>query len=593
MSFPVGANAVGLMNRMRTSPIPVQRTSRTLMHRTLTSMNAGFMTPIMAIPLLREDSVTRGQFRFAFQMEETVEILMNAINVRLMAYLVPKLAFDRYDGLDSLNKSYEGIPLVDGGAVTPWFEMVAAPDMSANLIYKSLGKHARTGDQINTDYIEAYNQIWNFRARNRSQDIPLRTRLDSTLAKAFWQHQTFAHIVPDFDQALIDGAVPLQVIPPGTANWGRAKVDGLAANGAAPNGPKTGVDADGLINYATGYSTQTGTGDDAVVLRTKTNAANAPLDVFVDVGKVFEEMVADGISISLSNIELARKTQAFANLRRQYAGHSDEHIIDLLMDGISIPDQAWKQPMLLADVSTVFGMSKRWASDSPNLTESVVNGATAIDISFSVPRCNPGGVVMIVAEIAPEQLFERQRDPYLHAGSVDDLPQFLRDTLDPEKVEVVPNDAIDIDHDTPDGVFGYAPLNWEWAKSMPQIGGKFYRPKVDGAFDEDRQRIWAVETINPTLSADFYLVSSMNYKPFVITATTTDHFECLGRGGVTIMGNTVFGPLLVEAEDDYAKVFAEAPTDRIVKPAAVSRQEEQSGAAGGATKAPPAASKKK
>lgn len=552
----------GFNDRTKTTPIPVQRTARVSAHRVLTSLNAGKMVPLLAIPLLREDSVTSARFRVGFEMEETVELLMNAINVRVMTYLVPKLAFERFDGLDSINRSYEGVAFADGDPAVPWFDTMVAPTPGSNPILLAMGKHAKAGTTINSEYIEAYNTIWNFRAKNRSQDIPLRTRLDTTLAPSFWRHQTFAHIVPDFDQAIIDGEVPLNVTalradirgigisdqdPPGLAGSRVARESGGAGNTTTyPAGW-------GVVGYAAGANAP---GDATLVV--KQGATGYP--------DIWAELQADGITVSLSNIELARKTQAFAALRRQYAGHSDEHLIDLLMDGIQIPDAAWKQPMLLSDDSTVFGMSKRYASDGASLTESVVNGATMLDVRFSVPRVNTGGVIMMVAEIAPEQLFERQRDPYMHATSVGVLPQFLRDTLDPEKVEVVTNDMIDVDHDTPAGTFGYAPLNHNWAKSIPQIGGKFYRPEVDGAFDEDRQRIWAVETANPVLSQDFYLVTAMNYKPFVVTDVTVDHFECLIRGEALIRGNTVFGGMLVEASDDYEQVLAEAPQERIDKP---------------------------
>lgn len=324
------------------------------------------------------------------------------------------------------------------------------------------------------------------------------------------------------------------------------------------------------MTYPVAYGSDTAAGGDGIYIRAKASGGSQ-----ADVYAIFDEMAAQGISISLSNIELARKTQAFANLRRAYAGHSEEYIIDLLMDGISIPDERWKQPMLLADETTVFGMAKRYASDADNLTESVVNGLTYVDLRFGCPRVNTGGVIMIVAEIAPEQLFERQEDPYLHARDPDELPHFLRDTLDPEKVVVVENQEIDIDHATPTGSFGYAPLNWEWTKSIPQVGGKFYRPAVDAPFDEDRQRIWAVETQNPTLSRDFYLVSGMHYKPFVVTDPAIDHFECLIRGEALIRGSTVFGGILIEAEDDYEKVLEKAPQNRIQKPTTTEAPEQQ------------------
>ena len=282
-------------------------------------------------------------------------------------------------------------------------------------------------------------------------------------------------------------------------------------------------------------------------------------------GLIAEMGALAGTSISLSNIELARKTQAFANLRRQFSGHSEDWVIDLLMDGIEVPDQSWQQPMLLADRSTVFGMAKRYASDGASLTESVVNGITYLDVGFMCPKVNMGGVIMMVAEIAPEQLFERQKDPYLHAKAVDELPQFLRDTLDPEKVEIVTNDFVDVNHGAPSGTFGYAPLNYKWQKSMPRVGGKFLRPTVDTPVDEDRMRIWAVETADPVLSTDFYLVTGMHYRPFIVTDTAIDHFECQIRGSAVIQGNTVFGGALIEATDEYTEVLAEAPQDRIDK----------------------------
>lgn len=553
---------MGAGNRLKTSPIPVQRTSRPVEHRVLTSLNAGKMVPLLAIPMLREDSLTSGNFRVSFEMDETVEILMNAVNVRVLTYLVPRTAFDRFKGLDDINRSYEGVERAPGEGVIPWFETMAAPaiDGTTNAILYHMGKHAKTGATINTDFIEAYNQIWNYRATNRSADIPLRTRLDTTLAPSFWAHQTFAHIVPDFDQAIIDGQISLNVVD------GKMPVRGIGLLGT------TGTPVADLNRFETGgppstggpgwylgdYRQPLGAGIAQIAVGAKDAASTWP--------DIYAELTDAGVSVSLSNIELARKTQAFAQLRRQYNGHSDEYIIDLLMDGISIPELAWNQPMLLSDTSTVFGMSKRYASDAGNLTESVVNGGTFIDVRFSCPRVPMGGVIMMVAEIAPEQLFERQKDPYLHATSVDVLPQFLRDTLDPEKVSIVTNDYVDVMHTVPTGTFGYAPLNHEWAKSQPQVGGRFYRPNPDGAFDEDRQRIWAVETIDPVLSEDFYLVTTMNYKPFVVTDPATDHFEALVRGSAMIRGNTVFGGLLIEATDDYAEVMEEAPQERIDKP---------------------------
>lgn len=542
----------GPRTRMSTTPLNVRRTMRPLIARNLTSGNAGKMIPLAMIPLLREDAMS-GSFRFQFKMDETVEILLNSVNVRVLAYLVPKLAFTRFDGFDTLNRSYEGITTGQlGNAVPPWFTPYTAPaDPTTNQIFWALGKHYKGGTTLNTDYIEAYNQVWNFRAKNRSPHLTLRTDLDTTLAPSFWNHQAWAHVVPDFDQAIIDGEVPLNITNSAVT---------LSASG--PFRMRDSTTGSMSIRANTAVDGAIATGEGLLF----TPPSSAPGETKQYLSGIIGELAENGITVSLSNIELARKTQVFANLRRQYNGHSDDYIIDLLMDGITIPDESWKHPMLLADESTIFGMAKRWATDGASLTESVVNGATFIDMRVRTPRCGPSGIVVVVAEIAPEQLFERQRDPYLHATIPDHLPQYLRDELDPEKVQVVQNGEVDVLHSTPSGTFGYAPLNHQWAKSQPNVGGRFTRPASDATFDEDRQRIWAVETADPVLGRDFYLVTNMHYKPFVVTDAAQDHFEIMTEGMINISGNTVFGDLLIEATDDYEKVLEQAPMDRIDKP---------------------------
>lgn len=539
------------LNRRVTRPLNVKRTNRVHNIRGLTSLPAGKMVPLAVAPLLREDSVRTGRVRVSLEMMETVEILLNSVNVRVMAYLVPTLALDRFQGsMDVLNRSFKGEPPLDGEAVIPFIETHTFRDEEGDdrEVYKYLGLHARDDQLVNTAYLEAYNQIWNHRAANRSKDLALRERLDDTLAPAFWVHEQFQHIVPDFDQALIDGEVALNVV-----------------NAQLP------VVLDGDLDFRT--ATAPDVSRNPVIQAGGTNlfvegAAEGTQQKIAAVHNLFAEMQDNGITVSLSNIELAKKTQAFARLRQQYEGHSDEWLIDMLMSGLSIPDQALKQPMLLADKRVPFRMAKRYASDASGLTESVVNGMASVDLSIHVPRLATGGVIMIVAEATPDQLFERQTDVFLNmtkqpheSGSV--YPDYLRDELDPEKVEVVTNEMIDCDHDAATDSFGYAPLNWRWNYQKPTIGGEYYRPKVDAGFDEKRQRIWAVETEDPTLAEDFYLCTQMHQKPFVVT--DQDPFEAVTVGGLVINGNTVFGHKLIEASESWDKVLEKAPQDRIQK----------------------------
>lgn len=543
------------INRKRTQPLSAPRTIRRHAVRGLTSLPAGKMVPLLAVPLLREDAVRSGRLRFSFEQMETVEVLMNAVKVRTMAYFVPMLALSRFNGsIDQLNLSYEGKPPLAGQPVVPYIEQIDFGAYGANKIFQYLGLHGQPTQKVNSAYLEAYNQIWNFRAQNRSPGLVLRDRLAMDLAPAFWVHDQFAHMVPDFDQAVIDGQVAVNVVN------SKLPVSGIGVLGNFGTAQAQTLQETKGARSITGWMAKAYSGasseanGDAVVLIEKQAAAALPA--------IYAEMATNGLTLSLSNIELAKKTQAFAELRRGFNEHED-HIINLLMDAISIPDQAFKQPMLIGDKTTIFGQSKRYASDGSNLTKSVVNGLTQIEMSVQLPRVGMGGVIMVVAEITPDQLFERQADPFLSALSVDDLPQYLRDTLDPEKVDVVKNSRIDSSHATPNATFAYEPMNARWNMDIARVGGKFHRPTVNTSFDEARQRIWAVETLNPTLSADFYLCTNMHQKPFVVT--NQDPFEALSQGEIFIEGNTVFGGHLVEATNDYAKVMAEAPQTRIQK----------------------------
>lgn len=550
--------------RTSTTPVTFPRTHRVHSLRGITSLPPGKMVPLSYMPVLQEDQIVSGRLRYNFEMMETADTLLNPVNVRLFAYFVPWLALARFNGsMDMLARSQQGAAF-PGLAAVPYIEterfdagadVVGAVNNApgkSNPIYRYLGLHAADDAMINTGIAEAYNLIWNLRAINRSKNIPLRARLDKTLAPAFWYHDQHRHILADFDQAKIDGQVALNVV-----NGAKMPVKGIgiyASNAlqAGVSGSLRTSDSAATTYAANGWRGLAALGQIAF----KDNGAG-----FLD---VYAEMQANGITVSLSNIELARKTQAFADLRAQYSGHSEDWIINRLMSGLQIPDKAFDQPMLIGEKSTSFGLSKRYATDGANLSKSVANGATFIDLSINLPKMPMMGVVMVVAEITPDQLFERQRDPFLHAQTADEFPDALRDTLDPEKVMAVPNNYIDVDHATPNATFGYAPNNYMWHSQRPNIGGKYYRPDVAGGFSEVRQKLWAVETVNPTLAADWYLCTNMHQQPFA--QTIQDNFECIIEGDVLIEGLTQFGGLLKEASDDYAKVLAEAPQTRITKP---------------------------
>lgn len=548
----------GGINRKTTTPVNVPRTRRQHNIVNLTSLPAGKAVPIAAIPLLREDAASVN-IAVAFEMQETVEVLLNPVNVVVEAWLFPTLASDRFRTLDDVNLAYTGNAR-EGEAVVPYVEKMVGGAPGANEILMRLGKHYKPTDQVNAMFNEAYNEIWNHRAQNISPDIELRDRLATTLAPAFWPNNKFQYIVADFDQAAMEGEVAL------TVREGKMPITGLAISERGDVLNQNGADSTGANVAFPGWGVRdvgavNGPGNAKLLVKAKGYGASQYPDIYA-------ELAENGITVSLANIKMAQQTQAWAQIRKKYSQLSEEMLIDLLMDGISIPEQGWRQPIPLGRATTQFGMAKRYASDGEALTQSVVNGAAGIEMRISTPRVPCGGVIMFIAEIAPEQMFERMEDPFLHVvGTTGDaFPAYLPDMADPEKVDIVKNRVIDIDHDQPDDVLGYEPLNARYNRTGPGIGGRFYRPEVDAPFDEDRQMFWAVETQNPTLTKDWYLVpEDIHLKPF--WTSTIDPFDAITRGVGVITGNTVFGGVLVEATgiSDYDLVAQRIPTERIQK----------------------------
>ena len=536
------------------APIQVQRSTRRDRGRVLTSADAGKILPLKYIPMLREDAVKRGRVRVNIEMMETAELLLNGIRVDVMAHYVPMLAFDRFNGsMEELNRSYKGETGI-GGTVVPFFEKNKYYNAASNLVLNSstyssydgfdegtsshgfnefygiMGIHTQA-TETNTIVVEAYNAIVNHRRKARSASLSLRNAFDHRLAEAFWTLDN-NHIVPDFDQKLIDGEVSLN-----------------ALTFEAP------VVSQNLLFY-NGHRMPS----DTTASATTTNA-----DGELVWNNVYAELTSGGnATMSLADIDQAKKTAAFAKLRSMYDGIDDESIIDLLMEGIRVPEETMKQPILLSKNSTMIGYNQRYATDAANLDTSVTNGFASVECSIRTPQMNTGGVIVITAEIVPEQMWERKKDYFLYETNPDNLPNFLRDTLDPEQVSIVKADHLDTNHSTPNTTFGYAPLNHEYQRDMVNIGGKYYRPAND-AYDEDRAKIWTVEQTSPTLSEDFYLVSGLHKKVF--SDQVADAFEITCISDIEITGNTVFGERLLEADatSDYQHLTDLADSVRIVK----------------------------
>lgn len=539
------------VNKQQTQPLKVPRSNRNHQLSTLTSGEAGKVIPLAVIPLLREDAA-RGRVSVGVEMLETHELIANKTMCRFTVWVVPNLALERFEASrEQFDNSYAGRPQYEGGDVVPYMVTAVMGAHGANPIYKALGLHGAPTDLVNTAYLEGYNLIDGFRRTNASEKLTARLMNDTSLAPAFWNDSRFEHLVPSFDQAVIDGQFALRVVE------SRMPVMGLVMS----DGTTTGVvnsdarQSDGTL--ATGKY-----GSNAIVAATKTSGVTSAVN-HID---VYAQLAESGITVSLSDIALARKTQWFAKLREKFQGHKEEHIIDLLMDGIAIPDEFYKQPILIADTTVPFAQVKRHATDSGNLADSAVSGGARADFDIRVPRLNTGGTIYILAECMPQQLWERQRDPFFHLEFDDEtdlpvLPSYLRDALDPEKVDVVKNGEIDTDHADKDGTFAFGPLNWKWNAFGPRVGGKFYRPAAGSPVDTVRERLWAVEDEDPKFSENFILVEDL--PKYIFLDEEAEPFEFMVSGNVVINGNTQFGGKLVEATDNYDKVMEKAPTKRI------------------------------
>jgi len=520
----------------RRSAVGHSRTRRRDAVSVVTSSYGGKLVPLKMIPILREDGIMNSRLDVNVQMAETADMLLNPVRVSAMAYLVPKLAFERFQDMGTIDRSYNGQPEVDA-SVVPWFRTGVynepppgqTPDPG---IYKTLGLHAADGSTINLDYAEAYNAVWNYIALQRSTSLTPRDSVDLTLAPAFWEHTQMRHVVPTFDAAMIEGSVPVSF-----TEGGNLPVKSLAQSSAGS----------AHTNYAPAIT-----------------GAQAPQDANLNydwTGQIWAELQESSVQLSLASIEQARETRAWSKIRAQYQGMSEDWMIDQLLSGIRLNDETLKQPILLDHSDTIVGMSERYATDAANLTESVVDGRTSLQLSMRAPALQCGGVLVICGQVLPEMVYERQRDYYLTAQTVDELPNRTADELDPQPVEIVKNGEVDESHTLPNDLFGYAPLNHRWLRNAPNVGGKYYRPDPAAVWNENRNRIWATDVVDPTLGPDFYLSSTVSHEVF--SDSNSDPFEWWVAGDVSIEGLTFFGPQLREQTGDYDAVEAQVPTERL------------------------------
>jgi len=531
--------------RVRDTPIPHQRTLRRDSVSVVTSSFGGKFVPLKMIPLLPEDGANNSRLTLTVQMAETAEMLLNSVTIQCQSWFVPKLALSRFQDMGQIERSFNGINEKDGAPI-PWFQV--EQDMTKQ-IYKTLGLHYNDADSYNTDYVESYNAVWNYIAKQRSDALTARDDLDGTLAPAFWEHTQMKHVVPTFDQALTDGQIPVQI-----QSGAALPITGLGYNTGA-------VQASDITVRETG-------GEDATynphVAASALVAKGVGTSSSTFAPEIYAELQEAGITMSIADIDLARETAAWARMRNQYDGLSEDYMMDQLLAGIRISDQQLKNPMLVGQSDTIVGMSQRYATDSANLQKSVTAGQTMLQVPVRAPATQCGGVIVVTAQALPTQIYERQRDYYFAAEGVDELPNRTSDELDPQPVALVRNVEVDERYSsgTAGDLFGYAPLNHQWVRRAPNVGGKYYQEDPAAPWTEVRNRLWDANVVDPVLGPDFYVSTTLKHDVF--ETTTVDPFEWWLSGDVSITGLTYFGPQLLEGTDDYQKVMDQVDQERFI-----------------------------
>lgn len=555
------------MARQSTNPVSFQKSTRKDTAVLMTSARAGVVVPVAYVPLLAGDSAS-GRVGIDVQLKEMPKPLLNAVYANVQAWFVPKSAHPQFSGRDELAHAMTGqkIKSLNGTTVLErdppaYFDTVSAPGSQtlANSEFgQALGMHIPFAAIANTDLVDAFSLIYNFRLAAHSSRLPRRKYAKEDLAAstalppAFWPSSRLSRVVPDYERALVVGALDLDILA------GRLPISGIglptgSTNGTVSNASTAMIESGGGTRV---YPRHVGMDDDTTALQVR---LNADVGFNLHAPAIFAEMANTAVSITLADIDKARTTQAFAKLRTAYAGNdatgfdNDDTIVALLMQGINVPGDEFNRPWLLDSRRVPVGFAERYATDAANLDASVTVGRASAQLSLNVPQQDVGGVIIVTVEVLPERVDERMSDEWLLANKFDDLPNALRDVQRVEPVDLVLNRRVDAKHATPAGLYGYEPMNDKWNRDFTRLGGDFYMATPGGGWTENRSNIWQTEIVNPTFSATHYL-APYPFPHDVFSDTAADAFECVCRHAVTIAGLTQIGDVLAENNDDYAAI---------------------------------------
>lgn len=571
------------MARQNITPVAFTQTRREDSGVLMTSGYAGKIVPVSYIPLHRGDSAS-GSIGVDLELAEMPRPLLNGVLANVQAWFVPKSAMPQFAGMDDLRHAYHGEVIKQIGQPdrTPpaYFAKIETPAMLATLggsdLMKTLGLHIDGETSVNTDLIDAYNVVVNFRLGAHSSKLERRKyaiedlAASTTLARAFWPSGRFSRVVPDYERALIMGGVDVDVLAATLPITGNGTVRIKAQRGTGQQWrnlssgsvePDTGSDGARAIGTGSAGSPVTKSVGGGTPSQQKVYLdPNGSMEV--DVSSFAVAMGGAGAQLTLAEIDKARTSQAFAKLRSAYAGNdttgtfNDDVLLSELMQGFAVPEQAYKQPWLLDSTRVAFGMVQRHATDAQNLDKSVSQGRASATLRVNVPKAETGGIIIVTVEVLPERLDERQSDEFLYCVEPNQLPNALRDIQRAEPVDLVKNRRLDTKHTDPDALYGYEPMNDVWNRRSTRLGGVFYKANPTDPWTQTRASIWLPEIIDPTFTGEHFLAPA-DFPQNVFKDRERPAFELVARHQLTVVGQTQFGDVLVENSDDYQAILDE------------------------------------
>ena len=309
------------MARQSTTPVKFNKTTRKDASVLMSSARAGVVVPAGYVPLLPGDSAS-GRVGIDIQLKEMPKPLLNAVHANVQAWVIPKSAHPKFAGRDELQHAFTGkvIKALGSPDRTPpdYFTVcstAAVNSLAASPMFKTLGLHVVPNNPLHTDLVDAFQLVYNFRLAAHSSRLPRRKYAAESVVEvaqlppAFWPSSRFSRVVPDYERALVIGALDLDVAA------GRLPVSGI---GVSPVGAATSAGPRDYMSYE-------GTQSAGAHWRVGENISGTEIVVEKAASglrtKIFAEMGGQSVTTSLADIDKARTTQAFAKLRTAYAGN--------------------------------------------------------------------------------------------------------------------------------------------------------------------------------------------------------------------------------------------------------------------------------